>query len=286
MRPRFTVGAVILLATGAVVVGLRATRYSPQAVRPDNAAGDATCLSCHGQNASYEESAHRLTSRLPTRAAILGSFRHGENVLRTSNPSLYFHMDSTASGFFETAVIGRAPDTSVRMERIAFVTGLRKGQSYLYWHGDRLYQLPISYWRDIGWVNSPSYADGRPNFERPIPPRCLECHATAFESLPDPVLVNRYRPTGARLGISCETCHGAGREHVGRERSPLRAVLPPAIVNPARLPRERQLRRLRPLSQWDRPASNRAILVCAWAAPREAIHPLRGTGYDPTRRAR
>ncbi len=181
--------------------------------------------------------------------------------------------NSTASGCYETAVIGRAPDTSARMERIAFVTGLRKGQSYLYWHADRLYQLP-------------SYADGRPNFERPIPPRCLECHATAFESLPDPVLVNRYRPTGARLGISCETCHGAGREHVGRERSPLRAVLPPAIVNPARLPRERQLRRLRPLSQWDRPASNRAILVCAWAAPREAIHPLRGTGYDPTRRAR
>src|SRR5213076_327863 len=81
----------------------------------------------------------------------------------------------------------------------------------------------------------------RPNFGRPIPPRCLECHASWFEPVPDPTVINRYRRTGALLGISCETCHGAGREHVRRERSPLRAVLPLAIVNPARLPRERQM---------------------------------------------
>jgi hypothetical protein len=150
-------------------------------------------------------------------------------------------MDSTADGFYETAVMGRGADTSMRTERIAYVTGSRKGQSYLYWRGDRLYQLPISYWRGAGWANSPGYPDGRPNFERPIPPRCLECHATAFESIPDPFAVNRYRSTGVMLGLSCETCHAAGREHVRRERSPLRAVLPSAIINPARLPRARQL---------------------------------------------
>ena len=106
--------------------------------------GDGACLSCHQQKASFELTAHRLTSRLPTRASILGSFSHGENALRTMNPNLYFRMDSTATGFYEIAVMGRAPDTSVIAQRIAYVTGLRKGQSYLYWVGDQLYQLPVS----------------------------------------------------------------------------------------------------------------------------------------------
>jgi hypothetical protein len=233
--------AVLLLAAGAA--GLRlAAPYRPEAMRADNAAGDSTCLSCHQQLATFETTAHHLTSRLPTRQAILGSFSRGENVLGTANPSLHFRMDSTAAGYYQTAVMGRAPDTSSRSERLAIVTGLRKGQSYLYWTaGNALYQLPISYWAGAGWANSPAYPDGRPHFGRAILPRCLECHASWFETVPDSILGNRYRAESMILGISCETCHSAGREHVRRERSPLRALLPRAIVNPARLLRERQL---------------------------------------------
>ena len=210
-------------------------------MRADNAAGDSACLSCHEEKATFGETAHHLTSRLPTRESILGSFRPGENVLRTSNPGLYYRMDSAASGFYQTAVLGTPPDTSVRSERIAYVTGVRKGQSFLYWSGDRLYQLPVSYWDGLGWANSPGYPEGRPNLDRPIPPRCLECHATWFESIPDPLAVNRYQQSSVILGISCETCHGAGPEHVRRERSALGKLLPPAIINPTDLPRERQL---------------------------------------------
>ena len=236
-----TIAGISLLAAGAVAAELAAARHRTEAVRADNAAGDTACLSCHQQKASFEQTAHRLTSSLPTRSSILGSFSHGENVLRTANPYLYFRMDSTATGFYETAVMGRAPDTSTYSQRIAYVTGLRNGQSYLYWLGDQLYQLPVSYWTGIGWANSPGYRDGRPNFERPIPPRCLECHTSGFQSVADPSVINRYRPTGALLGITCETCHGSGRDHVTHERSLLRALLPSAIVNPARLPRARQL---------------------------------------------
>jgi cytochrome c554/c'-like protein len=232
---------VALVAAGAVAAGLRAIAHRTEAVRADNAAGDAACLSCHQGKASFEQTAHGLTSTLPTRQSIAGSFSRGENVLRTSNPRLHFRMDSTATGFYQTAVMGRAPDTSSHSERIAFVTGSRKGQSYLYWGGDQLYQLPVSYWTGVGWVNSPGYPDGTPNFGRPIPPRCLECHASWFEHVPDPAVINRYRLTGMILGISCETCHGAGREHVRRERSLLRSLVPRAIVNPARLARARQV---------------------------------------------
>lgn len=131
----------------------------------------------------------------------------------------------------------------MRRERIAFVTGSgRRGQSFLYWRNDNLlYQLPVSYWAMFGWGNSPAYPDGRANFDRPIPPRCLECHATPFQRDSGSADVHRYRRDSVILGISCETCHAAGREHVERERSLTHVVLPSAIVNPARLPRERQL---------------------------------------------
>jgi hypothetical protein len=174
---------------------------------------------------------------------MMGSFAPGQNVLRTANPALHFRMDSTATGFYETAVAGRGRDTTMHTERIDFVTGSRKGQSFLYWRGDDLFQHPVSFWTGIGWVNSPGYPDGSAYWDRPIPPRCLECHASGFQSVTSPGVPvgNRYRRTGILLGITCETCHGAGQRHVRRERSPLHALLPPAIVNPARLARPRQL---------------------------------------------
>ena len=94
-------------------------------------------------------------------------------------------------------------DTDPRTERFAVVIGSgEKGQTYLFWDEDQLFQLPVSYWKDLGWVNSPGYRDGFADFERAIIPRCLECHATYFEALPPPT--NRYNTTGFSLGIQCE----------------------------------------------------------------------------------
>jgi len=228
--------------TGALVVLLFTTRHRPEPVTANNAVGDATCLSCHRQHATFEHTAHRLTSRPPTRASIAASFASGRNVLRTSNPSLSYRMDSTAGGFVQTAVIGTPPDTHTHAETIAYVIGsARKGQTYLYASGDRLFELPVSYWSSLDrWINSPGYFDGSMNFGRPATPRCLECHATWFQTFADEKVSNRYAFSGAMLGITCEKCHGAGTAHVARERSPLR-VLGPAILDPARLPRARQM---------------------------------------------
>jgi len=142
---------LLALAIGAGGLLLFARRHGPEPVRTANAVGDATCLSCHRDKASFEGTAHRLTSRWPVRASIEGSFRPGENLLRTSNPALYYRLDSTSAGFVQTAVIGKSPDTTTRTERIAIVAGSgRKGQSFLYWHDrDQLFQLPVSYWTTL-----------------------------------------------------------------------------------------------------------------------------------------
>lgn len=247
-----TRGAYALLVVAAVtallvwlVASERRTERWPEPVRTATAVGDSTCLSCHRDKASFEGTAHRITTRLPTRESILGGLRSGENVLRTTSAAVHYRVGADSLGFYETAVVGIAPDTSSRTEHIALVAGSgRRGQSYLYWSGDRLFQLPVSYWTSIGhWINSPgpAYVDGKPNFDRAIAPRCLECHATWIESVPELAAVNRYVPASAIVGITCERCHGAGAEHVRRERSLWRAARPAAIVNPKRLSRERQM---------------------------------------------
>jgi hypothetical protein len=236
---------VLGIASGLLVRRARAAERWPTPVRPATAVGDTTCLSCHRDKASYEGTAHRLTSRHPTRESMAGIFTGPRSVLRTPNSALHFRMSADESGFHQTAIEGTGRDTTTRTERIAYVAGSnRKGQSYLYWRGDSLFQLPISWWNTLGtWINSPGpgYTDGRANFDRAVAPRCFECHASYIESKNDLSIVNRFDSTGAILGITCERCHAGGREHVTRERKAFRLTTGPAIVNPARLRRERQM---------------------------------------------
>ena len=204
-----------------------------------NYLGDEACRSCHAaQVESFHQTAHFLTSSAPTEKSILGKFTPGDNILKTVNPNLYFQMEAKDGGFFQTAVAGTPPHTNPRTERFAVVVGSgEKGQTYLFWDEDQLFQLPVSYWTNLGWVNSPGYRDGFADFERAVIPRCLECHATYFQALSPPS--NRYSNTAFSLGIQCEKCHGPGREHVQQEKSNPQS--PPAILNPARFSRDRQL---------------------------------------------
>jgi len=207
--------------------------------------GDSACGSCHREKVhTFHQTAHAMTSSLPSAETIHGKFSPGSDTLRTINPNLVFVMESNDKGFFQTAHMKTsATEELSRSERIDIVVGSgRKGQTYLFWDGDQLFQLPVSYWTDMdGWVNSPGYIDGAADFERPIVPRCLECHSSSFENQPPPE--NRYRRASLALGVSCEKCHGPGSDHVAQMRSTPPSKVPAgfAIVNPSRLSRARQL---------------------------------------------
>jgi hypothetical protein len=208
--------------------------------RPDYV-GDEACSSCHKEKVeSVHATAHYLTSRLPGADSIFGSFASNTNILKTSNPELFFRMDARDDGFFQTSVQGLAPYITSRSERFDLVVGSGgKGQTYLFWKGDQLFQLPVSYWREVGWINSPGYRDGVAHFDRPVVPRCLECHGTYFDALPPPP--NRYSKAGFVVGITCEKCHGPGRAHVQLYASKTAQPADSAILNPMRFSRERQM---------------------------------------------
>jgi hypothetical protein len=207
--------------------------------------GDAACAPCHqSEFAAYHQTAHYLTSQWPTKDSVHGKFSAGKNIFLTGDTNLIFEMTANEAGFFQKAVRTVSPTRiGHRQERLDLVIGSgRKGQTYTFWKSNLLYQLPVSYWTALdAWVNSPGYPDGVANFERPVTPRCLECHATTFKSLAPPT--NRYAPTSLVLGITCEKCHGPGGEHAAKFRSPtppkLRADF--AILNPATFVRARQM---------------------------------------------
>src|ERR1700685_4116485 len=78
--------------------------------------GDEACRSCHApQVDSFHRTAHFLTSALPDQHSILGRFTPGENILKTSNPTLSFRMDAKDTTFTQTAVAS----TSERTEKFA-----------------------------------------------------------------------------------------------------------------------------------------------------------------------
>src|SRR5450432_3306382 len=212
-----------------------------EAAKPQAYAGDAACQSCHEKESlPYLETAHHLTSSLPTADTIEGSFDRPFNLMRTANPNLGFMMTASSDGYFQTAVDISDPEHGRTLtEPFDIVVGSgRKAHTYLFWKEDQLFELPVSYWKETReWINSPGYPDGYVHFDKAVVPRCLDCHASYFESLAPPL--NRFRRNSLVLGISCEKCHGPGREHVAQERSASspRASPAGAIVNPYHLPR-------------------------------------------------
>ena len=93
------------------------TSAQPKAVPPDDYAGDQEKFETH------RRTAHHLTSRLPDQDSILGKFTPDANVLKTSNPELFFRMDANQHGFFQTAVEGIPPYITSHRERFDLVIG-------------------------------------------------------------------------------------------------------------------------------------------------------------------
>lgn len=232
---------------------LRDSSPNPPLLRPGYA-GDRSCQPCHAAlSLSYLHTAHHLTSQLPGPASVLGPTGEESNLLKIADPApaigdpgVSYKMEKQGSGYFVTALTGFEGQMQQRREQIGIVIGGGvRGQSYLYWKGDQLFELPISYWTEgHRWINSPGYRNGPPNFDRPAFPRCLECHVGYLQALSAEPTSNRYDPRTLTPGISCEVCHGPGAEHVaahlGGDPQAVRRS-GEKILNPAHLPRDRQV---------------------------------------------
>ena len=230
---------------------------SPQVSQPaadrTGYVGDASCTPCHKDiSQSYQHTGHHLTSQLPTLMSVHGSFQKDANILtivdpaQPAEPGLQYVMEASKEGFFEAARSGWSSDVFQRSERLDLVTGSGvRGQTYLYWQRDRLFELPVSYWTDgHRWINSPGYIDGTADFSRVVNPACLECHASYIRALSSGPGTNRYDRESLVVGISCESCHGAGANHVrleAKHETEANLSTPHGILNPANFSRDRKV---------------------------------------------
>ena len=267
-RSRRRASTILLLATAWCGMGLLPpSRVTPEVhaqssvVQPAVAAthrtgyaGDEACMPCHERESrTYRRTSHHLASQMPDKASVLGSFEESKNILTIANPKnddrdprLYFEMEAKDGSFYQTAVAEGAGKRLTHKERIDLVIGSgTRGQTYLFWNGKELYELPVSYWKDGSqWINSPGYKDGTANFERHVDPRCLECHSTFIQPLSRDRQTNIYSRESLVLGISCENCHGPGTSHIAAEQfhfSAPRKQSDAAILNPAKFQRDLQV---------------------------------------------
>ena len=149
-------------------------------------------------------------------------------------------MEKRDSGLFQVVYQNYQEKMALHFD---VVTGSgAKGQSYLYWHDNSLFQMPISYYTMANqWSSSPGFP-GKLFLDRPITSRCLECHTTFAETMAAPDNVpEKFDHNRVLFGVDCEKCHGPAAKHVEFQTKNPTDKMAKYIVNPASLTRQQNL---------------------------------------------
>jgi Flp pilus assembly protein TadD len=114
-------------------------------------------------------------------------------------------------------------------------------ESYVHRSSDLHFQSPITWYRDAnGYGLSPGYQQNPlTSFSRPVTASCLFCHAGRLDRSKEPS--HPYRFNVIEASISCERCHGPGKQHVQQRRQHLDGLpigMEDSIVQPASLTRD------------------------------------------------
>ncbi len=178
-------------------------------------AGSASCAKCHSKlYNSYLHTAHYIATTPPGTNTIHGNFAKSLNVINL-NAAEKIVMEKRGGQMFQTYYLnGKA----IESHPFGVVLGGIKGESYLYWKGNELYQLPVSYYTKLDkWLMSPQYMPGV-NFGRVITSRCLECHASYIGDQPAEeqkfTIAEQFIKNTLVYSIDCERCHGPAAQHV------------------------------------------------------------------------
>src|SRR5258706_3032853 len=204
-------------------------------------ASSQTCAGCHKEiYDKHTHTAHYLTARPAEEKYIKGSFQKGENTY-SYTPAILLSMEKRDSGLFQVAYYKGEEKKAMRFD-ITIGSGVM-GQSFLTWRGNRLYQLPITYFTAADqWSNSPGFPHDKVLIDRPVTSRCLECHTSFARGISgtalEPVEFDR---NDIIFGVDCQKCHGPAAKHVEYQMEHPQDKTAKYIVNPAKLSRMQQL---------------------------------------------
>jgi len=256
MRRRYLIGGfagVALISAGFWLLSKRSNRAEATTKSGDSGYVDpSTCAFCHRE--IYET--YRLTGMArslyrPGPGKMVEDFQTHNHFYDQASDRYYTMTERDGRWYVRRHQMGfGGKETNVIEKPIDYVIGSGNHvRSYLSRTLEgKLLELPVSWYSEKGgyWAMSPGYdrAD-QLDFRRVIPTDCIFCH-------------NRYLPPdqisraeegepvfGEHIGegIDCQRCHGPGRAHEEAAGSghASRDAIRRAIVNPARLSRDRQI---------------------------------------------
>jgi hypothetical protein len=199
------------------------------------------CITCHKEiYDSHIKTAHYLTGRPASAEFIKGSFENGKNTYAYT-PDILLKMEKRDSGFYQVAFFKGQEKKAMRFD---MVTGSGvMGQSFLNWRGNKLFQLPITYFTAANqWSNSPGFPSQKVMIDRPVTARCLECHITYAEGISGTALEpDAFNPNTILYGVDCQKCHGPAAKHVEYHTEKPEIKLAKFIINPSKLNRQQQM---------------------------------------------
>jgi len=227
----------------------------------------ATCAGCHQDIAkTYRLTGMARSFYRPAAENTIEDYRVHNTVYNRASDRYYTMLERDGKWYQRRNQIGfGGKEANVVEKQIDYVIGSgNHSRTYLYRNSEgNLVEMPVSWYSEKGgyWAMSPGYdRPNQPDFRRTIVNECFSCHNSYPQSVQPPesaqpgtqMGASHFRashftdPTfGDRVpeGIDCQRCHGPGRAHVEAASSgkatPER--IRRAIVNPARLDRDRQL---------------------------------------------
>ncbi|MEM7367908.1 MAG: hypothetical protein AAF587_04860 [Bacteroidota bacterium] len=179
--------------------------------------GSESCIECHAEiYASHLQSAHYRTSQPPSEENIKGSFEPGSNRLELENVA--FEMTHQEGTFYQHTIIeDMTQPIPPQTFDIVIGSGI-KGQSYLSWDNDYLFQLQVSYYPPTNsWINSPGFPSTP--IKRPVRDGCLKCHVSFATNRDFSGQGNQYDKEKIVYRVDCERCHNPAMTHVTHHRS-------------------------------------------------------------------
>ncbi len=215
--------------------------YRPTEIPNDGYVTADACAECHKENhASWYDSYHRTMTQIATPEAVFGDF----DDKRVSFEQQHYHLTRKGDTFWAQLsgkeLMGKNQSTDKALLPIVMTTGSHHMQ--IYWFptlASRVIgQLPIVYLKESQqWVPrkscflEPPGASMDPEIGR-WNNTCLQCHSTHPKQRK--IADYNWDTSVAEFGISCEACHGPGRDHIHFQRSKDRQGNDP-IVNPDNL---------------------------------------------------
>ena len=178
--------------------------------------GDESCKECHqNQFKDWQGSHHDKSMQIATRTTVLADFK-GEKFNSQGVKNRFFNKD----GVFYANTEG--PDGKNHNYKIEYVFGITPLQQYIVKFPDGHYQCLRTAWDskknkwfdlypDFKVVHSEwlHWSRGGMNWNT----MCADCHSTNVRKNYDEK-THSYNTEFALINVSCEACHGAGKQHV------------------------------------------------------------------------